>query len=102
MTLGELIKALESLDGRRVVAKGFGAPHSDRGDYSNVAFEPANNVTVGSMRKYAKGALGKTFTGYTGGDYRMSEYVDALIGNWGRCGEEITSLHIEYWAGRLA
>ncbi|MCK5604415.1 hypothetical protein KAR91_21170 [Candidatus Pacearchaeota archaeon] len=89
MTLGELIVALESHDQDRVIPLGFNNPHSYRGYYDELAFEPAENVTVGAMLKDAKSALGKTFTGYKGGDYTMNEHTDVHLSFHGHCGETL-------------
>lgn len=72
MTLGELIIALEELDPDTVFVDGFSTPHSWRGDYSELAFEPEFNVTAGSMLMHARSAVKKTFEGYKGGEYTMS------------------------------
>jgi hypothetical protein len=71
MTLNELIRYLEKEDPKKVVAIGFNNPHSYRGYYEDLAFEPAKNITVGEMLDCAKGALGKTYEGYKGGEYKM-------------------------------
>lgn len=94
LTLGELIEELEKVDPDHVCSVGFGEPHSDRGDYADLAFSPARNVTVGSMLAHARSALGATFEGYKGGDFTMGEWTDVLIGEWGDCGENIGSLLI--------
>lgn len=91
MTLGEVIKRLEALPQDAVVKHGFGNPHSDRGNYCNIAFTPKENVTIASMLEQARLALGDTFEGYKGGYFKMDEYTDAFIGDWGLCGEEITT-----------
>ena len=73
MTLGELIAALAEHDPVTVLRHGFRYPHSYRGFYEQLAFVPAENVAVGTLLKTARDALGSTFTGWKGGDYRMSE-----------------------------
>jgi len=88
MTLGELIKRLESADPTQVVRWGFGDPHSYRGYYEQLAFEPKENVTVASMLADAKSALGRTFCGYKGGDYVMDEWTSVWIANYGESGGE--------------
>ncbi len=83
MTLGELIAALEAADPRLVLPEGFSNPHSWRGDYSELAFEPAAYVTVDSMLDAARSALGTTYGGYKGGDYEMTADTDCWIAAWG-------------------
>lgn len=79
MTLGELIAALEAENPDKILPRGFTNPHSWRGDYMQLAFEPASNVTVGEMLADARSALGATFTGWKGGEYTMSEYTDCWL-----------------------
>ena len=95
--LKNLIKFLETLDSRAIVANGFGSPHSDRGDYANLAFSPEKETTVGEMLSYAKSANGKTFTGWTGGDYLMNLDTPVYIGREGYWGEPITTFAFRYW-----
>jgi hypothetical protein len=89
MTLGELIAALEAVDADRIIRNGFESPHSYRGWYERLAFEPATNVRVGDMLNDARGALGRVFTGYKGGEYRMHGYTECYLANYSECGEEI-------------
>lgn len=83
MTLGELIAALEAHDREKVAARGFTNPHSWRGNYSELAFEPARNVTVGDMLRDARSALGATYQGWKGGDFEMGEYTDCWLASEG-------------------
>jgi hypothetical protein len=92
MTLGELITMLEQEDPKRVVKHGFDNPHSYRGYYHDLAFEPAFNVPVGEMLAAARSALGATYEGYKGGDYTMSDYTDCWLASYGDCGETIGAL----------
>lgn len=99
-TLDELISWLASQPVDATVRDGFGSPHSDRGDYSNVAFDPVPVTTFGEMLNHARSALDREFSGYKGGEYVMHGYVDALIGQYGSCGENITDTHFKYWEGQ--
>src|SRR3990167_9674407 len=83
MTLGELIKTLEKAEANRVVPWGFSTPDSYRGCYEQIAFRPAQNVTVASMLLHARSALGSTYAGYKGGAYTMDEYTDVWIAEYG-------------------
>lgn len=96
MQLSELIEELKKHDPNKIVEKGFHNPHSYRGYYSELAFEPAANVKVGLMLQLAKDALNQTFEGYKGGDFTMKEHSDVYIANWGDCGEEIGHSLLEY------
>lgn len=101
MTLGELIaaleEALETADPEMVVPVGFANPHSYRGYYDELAFEPAVGVTVGSMLACAKGALGSTYTGWKGGDYVMQEWTNVWLSRRGEWpGEGIGPVLLHY------
>lgn len=88
MMLEDLIKMLEAEDPRKVVPYGFTNPHSYRGYYMDLAFEPASNVTVADMLEDARSALGTTYTGYKGGEFTMTEYSDCWLSEEGRSGGE--------------
>ena len=92
MTLGDLIKELGKADPNRVLPDGFMGPHSYRGDYCDLAFEPKKDVPVGVMLADARGALGQTYSGYKGGDFLMSEYTPVHLASYGETGEEIGPL----------
>jgi len=99
MMLYQLIEALEKEDPEKVVALGFDNPHSDRGSYENLAFTPAENVTVDSMLKCARDAVGATYEGWKGGDFKMDEETDVYLGNWGECGETIGPILLGFMMG---
>lgn len=87
MSLGELIKILEAEDPEKVVPFGFHDPHSYRGYYDELGFEPTRNVTVASMLADCRGALGATFTGYKGGEFTMTEHTRCWLAMWGQCSD---------------
>ena len=99
MILGHLIETLEKYPPDQKVVRGFGYPMSHRGDYSELAFKPVNDTTVGEMLAHAKSALGNTFEGYKGGVYKMSEWTNCHIADYGECGEEIGPLLLWYMLG---
>ena len=66
------------------------------GDYSNLAFCPEEGTTVRDMLSGAKRAVDKTFCGWKGGNYKMHESVDVLIGDNGCEGEPITKAWLKY------
>jgi len=84
MTLSELIAALEAADPDVVLPLGFSRPHSYRGDYMDLAFEPTTDVTVGAMLADARSALGRTFQGWKGGDYTMDAWTACWLDEEGR------------------
>ena len=99
MTLSKLIEFLEKRNPNQIVEFGFGRPMSYRGDYSQLAFEPKRSVTIGEMLTHAKSALGKTFTGYKGGEYTMDDYTDCWLAEYGSCGETIGEVLLKFMVG---
>ncbi|MEK8141775.1 hypothetical protein NKH18_01400 [Streptomyces sp. M10(2022)] len=86
MTLNELTTLLGKTDPELVLPNGFTNPHSYRGYYDELAFEPAENVTVGSMLSAAWSADGATYTGYKGGEYTMTSDTTCWIAYEGSVG----------------
>lgn len=101
MYLSDLIAFLEARDPSIVVPVGFHHPHSYRGRYDCLAFEPAENVTVGTMLACAKEALGQTYEGYKGGEYTMVEYTDVYLSEYGTTGEKIGPVLLGYMVGEI-
>jgi hypothetical protein len=101
MRLGQLIEALKEIDPAKTVLHGFGRPMSYRGDYSELAFEPVEDTTIGEMLAQAIRADGRTFTGYKGGAFEMDLFTPCHIARYGECPEDsdITSRHIDEWSG---
>lgn len=97
MTLGDLINWLEAQDQNLIVKDGFGSPHSDRGSYEELAFDPKPEAKISEMLTFAKSADGATFGGWKGGEYKMGRHTSVYIGEYGSCGEEITQIHFKYW-----
>lgn len=83
MTLGDLIKRLEAIPPETVMRPGIGNPHSWRGRYEELSFEPVEETTVGKLLEEAKGCIGRTFCGYKGGEYTMSERSTVNIDEYG-------------------
>ncbi|WP_234102481.1 hypothetical protein, partial [Streptomyces venezuelae] len=88
MTLDELITTLDAADPTLVLPHGFTNPHSYRGYYEELAFEPATNVSVADMLADARSALGTTFTGWKGGEFTMRGYTDCWLAQEGSAGGE--------------
>lgn len=85
MKLGALIELLQKYPVSRKVRRGFGNPHSWRGSYDELAFEPIHDTTVGEMLEAAKSAVGTTYHGWKGGEYKMilDTYVNIdSVGSW--------------------
>jgi hypothetical protein len=96
VNLGELIARLETADPNQVVKHGFLNPHSYRGDYMDLAFEPAEDITVGEMLAAARSAVGATFQGWKGGDFVMHSDTWCWLSQQGDAsGETISALLLE-------
>lgn len=96
MILKDLIERLEQEPYENTIRNGFGHSMSYRGDYSQLAFAPAQYVTVGSMLEEAKRAVGETYYGYKGGEFVMDEYTDVYIAEYGSTGEQIGKMLLDY------
>lgn len=88
MRLKDLISYLEFKDENAIAVNGFGAPHSYRGWYEQIAFEPVEQTTAGDMLVCAREALGKTFTGWKGGDFYMDGNSFVNIAFQNDCGQD--------------
>ncbi len=95
MILKELITYLEKKDPAIVLPYGFSRPHSWRGDYSQLAFEPKQNVSVDAMLRDARSALGATYTGYKGGGFTMGDYTDVYLADYGSTGDVLSVLTLD-------
>ncbi|GAB7044878.1 hypothetical protein [Catenuloplanes indicus] len=89
MFLEDLITALAAEDRNKPVKHGFGSPHSYRGFYEQLAFEPIENTTVGAMLDAACEALDATYEGYKGGTYRMDSLTECWLAEYGSTGEQL-------------
>lgn len=88
--LMELIERLEKEDPKKTLARGFDNPHSYRGYYDQLAFEPCEGpITVGRLLQFARSALGATYQGWKGGDFTMGPYTDCHLAEVGHTGEEL-------------
>ena len=92
MTLGELIAALKGLPSDQVI-DGFTRPHSYRGYYSDLAFEPSEEkMMVKNLLVMVEPCLGRTFQGYKGGDFTMHKSTPCWISHYGTCGERLMGI----------
>lgn len=102
MTLDGLIRALEEADQSYTAPIGLGRPHSHRGDYSQLAFSPAENVSVSEMLGHARDALGSTFFGWKGGEFVMHGYVYCYLDHEGEAdGDRIGPALMAYMTGQF-
>lgn len=96
MNLGDLITALEAADQNITCTNGFTNPHSYRGDYMDLAFEPATDVPVRDMLAAAQAALDTTYTGYKGGEFNMTADTWCWLSAYGDAsGETLSPLSLQ-------
>jgi hypothetical protein len=80
LSLGDLIEYLSARDPDTPVKIGIRNPHSYRGIYADLGFEPVfEPSTVGKWLEEVKPCLGHTFEGYKGGDFLMRTYTDCWL-----------------------
>lgn len=92
MTLGKLIARLNELPPSTLV-EALGTPHSYRGYYSDLAFEPGVGQQFASRAlEVARSALGEVFEGYKGGDYMMTGDAPVWIASYGYCGRKLMGI----------
>ncbi|MGW4270832.1 hypothetical protein ACWEGQ_00340 [Streptomyces seoulensis] len=97
MNLGEIITRLQAADPNQTIRHGFTNPHSYRGDYMDLAFEPATNVTVTDMLTAARSALNTTYQGYKGGTFTMTSDTWCWLSEYGDAsGETISPMTLDY------
>lgn len=90
MTLGQLIDAMNQAPAHLVVkfddGSSLGSLSSYRGYYDHLALEPHDNCpakTVANCLRRLSNAVGDTFEGYKGGDYRMTRNTPLWCSEWG-------------------
>lgn len=97
LTIGSALDILNKYDKNKIVPLGwgFGSAHSNRGYYSDLGLEPKTNVTIGEMIEELSNSIGKTFTGWKGGEFDMDENTDIHLSNEGSCGTNISNIFLE-------
>lgn len=94
ISLGRLIRLLECEPPDNTVRFDFGGfiprkVNSYRGYYDHLAIgydeDYSNQPVVRDLLAELRSAIGKTFQGYKGGDYRMDERTPVWVGNYGHC-----------------
>lgn len=96
LTLGEMIIKLDAISDKtkpvRLDFGGFIATDMDswRGSYAELAIGYAigNPASAETLLKECRAAVGATFEGYKGGDFRMSRHTPIWVANHGRSGVE--------------
>lgn len=90
LTLGDLISKLKESNPGMTIKFDFCyfcpvSINSYRGYYDHLAigYEQYKEVTVAQLLTLCEGAVGKTFEGYKGGDYKMSLSTPLWVDNYG-------------------
>ena len=94
LTLGGLIIRLHELP-REMRMQELSNPHSYRGYYDDLAFEPpapSKLRRVSDQLADCKEIVGKVFHGYKGGDYTMRYETPVWIANYGCLGERLMAI----------
>ena len=97
LTLGGLIDKLG--EGNPSLMVPLSAPHSYRGYYTDLAFEPGETL-LGELLSKCKVVLGTTMTGYKGGEFLMDKDVPLWVSEYG-CASGIALLDIEIQDGKV-
>lgn len=101
MNLGELIAFLEKQDQEIIPLLGFHNPHSYRGNYHDLAFEPTVDKKISELLAIAKSALGETYIGWKGGEFRMDNFSDVWLANRGCSGEPLSLPLLKLLCGQI-
>lgn len=94
MTLSGLIERLKELP-PEMEFNGFYFPHSYRGYYEDLAFEPIEGRVVKYVLEDVEKCLDKTFCGYKGGDFLMDADTPIWIANYGCGGKKLLGISDE-------
>ena len=93
MTLGKLLRILNDMHNLDDV-QGIKNPHSYRGYYEDLAFEPTDEIIkVIDLKAICQSARGKTFEGWKGGSYEMNEDTPVWIAERGDCGKKLIAIN---------
>ena len=86
--LGHIIDRLRAADPHKICRIGFHRPHSYRGDYSQLAFVPVENISVAAMLAAAESADGKTYEGWKGGEFKMGDWTQCWLSKIGEANND--------------
>jgi hypothetical protein len=93
ITLGKMIEVLDAMSSD-VKLNGISNPHSYRGYYNDLAFEPGEGKTTAvDALAMCRAAMGQVFEGYKGGDFVMGALTPLWLANYGCCGKKIMAIH---------
>ncbi len=81
--LSTVIDWLKTRSPEEIPPLGFCNPHSYRGDYAQVAFEPTTGVSVAEMLESCNKALENVFTGWKGGEFTYDLFTQCWLSQVG-------------------
>lgn len=103
ISLGEIIEAFAKIPRDRILPIGLHKPHSFRGDYADLAFEPAYDVSAGDVLDTLQSCIGQAFEGYKGGHYTMDENSWCFISEYGTsAGDRIGPILLHFLTSQAA
>lgn len=92
MTLGDLIERLQQLPEDAKIC--FTEPHSYRGYYSDLAFEPTQEaISPQEALNLCYSVRGAVLEGYKGGDFPMHDNVPVWISYYGCTGVKLIDIN---------
>ena len=93
VTLGKMIAFLKAANPDLMLPR-LENPHSYRGYYSDLAFEPSDGFRKASeILADCESSLGSTFTGWKGGDFLMKESTPVWVAFEGCCGKKLIKIN---------
>lgn len=86
MNLGQLNAVfLKMTDESFVFTRGFNTPHSYRGYYNELAFQPAEDIALQDVIKALDRAYSEVFYGYKGGEFEYNMETTCHLAYKGNC-----------------
>jgi hypothetical protein len=95
MNIGEMITALSYVSNDCVIRNAGTEFCSYRGYYEHLAICNTKEVTVKEFKKVLRKQIGKTYTGYKGGEFLMNLDTELFVANYGSCGLWVTGISID-------
>lgn len=87
----EIIDRIEKLPESTILKIGLAYPHSYRGYYDELAFTPViEDTPILEFINSLKDALNKSYNGYKGGEYTMTEDTTVWLTEYGSSSESTT------------
>ena len=87
MELQDVVTELKKHNKDKIIKNGFHEPHSYRGIYEDVSFEPTENIPIKEMLACAEEAMDATYGGWKGGEWNMHPDTTVHLANEG-CTED--------------